>query len=417
MVGRNSEIAREDVHRPSRNDPQNGVRVDDSIHDFIDEAVSAEGDHKFIAVFDSTTRHRDRFVARGRLGAIELEAGFEGGDDDPLERGRYPSGLGVHDQMRAQHNGQYPSIEGYDARMIHEYGDVIAVDTFMHGFEGITAVYVLPPDVLIEVGPATSLESTLAGLEEAGVKNLEWIIVTHIHLDHAGAIGHFAERFRNARIAVRVEGAPHLVDPTRLWASASRLYRDMEGMWGEMKPVAEERILAVDTDGLIGELSDGRRIEAIHAPGHARHQMALLERRSGDMFVGDAIGVRIQDAGVIRPATPPPDFDLEVAVETIERLRSLRPARIFPTHFGPAPNADDAFTEGGSRMHQWVEAAEKVIADGGGVEEIAEEFRRKKSEFYPDLSDDLVKRLEGTTSYDLNAAGIFRYLTKRRETS
>lgn len=319
--------------------------------------------------------------------------------------------------MRAQHNEQYPSIEGYDARMIHEYGDVIAVDTFMHGFEGITAVYVLLPDVLIEVGPATSLDSTLAGLEEAGVKDLEWIIVTHIHLDHAGAIGHFAERFPSARIAVRVEGAPHLVDPTRLWASASRLYQDMEGMWGEMKPVAEERILAVTSDGLIGELSDGRRIEAIHAPGHARHQMALLERRSGDLFVGDAIGVRIQDAGVIRPATPPPDFDLEVAVETIERLRSLRPARVFPTHFGPAPNADDAFTEGGSRMHQWVEAAEKVIADGGGVEEIADEFRRKKSEFYPDLSDDLVRRLEGTTSYDLNAAGIFRYLSKRRETS
>lgn len=305
---------------------------------------------------------------------------------------------------------------GYHRRvLIHDYGDVIAIDTFMHGIEGITAVYYLPGPrpAVIETGPASSLDHTFKGLEEAGADDLELIILTHIHLDHAGAVGHFAERFPRAQIVVRIEGAPHIADPSRLWASAARLYPNMEEMWGEMLPAPEARITAVSSDDPIADLGDGRRIDALYAPGHAKHQMALLDRQSGDMYAGDAIGVFLPEAGVIRPATPPPDFNLEQSVTTVERLRSLRPRRLFPTHFGPVPDVNAAFDEAVLRYRQWVAAAEEAVAAGGGTSEVAEAFRSKTPEFYPSLDPALIPKLERTTSYELNALGILRYLSKR----
>lgn len=304
--------------------------------------------------------------------------------------------------------------------MIHDYGSgVIGIDTFMHGIEGLTALYHLdgPRPALIESGPGSSIDNISAGLEEAGVDHLDWIILTHIHLDHAGAVGHLAKRFPEARVIVRQEGAPHLVDPSRLWASASRLYPDMERLWGEMLPVDEDRIVAVAEDGVVADLGDGRSIEAHYAPGHAKHQMALLDPSRGDLFTGDAIGVFLPGSPVMRPATPPPDFDLERTIETVEDLRKLNAVRVFPTHFGPIPEPDLAFDEAILRFEQWVEIAKRVFAAGGDTTAIATEFRRQRDDLYRGVPDDLVQKFNNTTSYDLNAAGIFRYLKEGEKTS
>jgi len=303
----------------------------------------------------------------------------------------------------------------HDNTLIQTYeSGVVAIDTLMHGREGITAVYYLPGEhpALIETGPGSSIEATRQGLAEAGVDRIDWIVVTHIHLDHAGAVGHLAEQFPDAVIVVREEGAPHLIDPSRLWASAARLYPDMEKMWGEMIPVHQDRIRAVSEDGPVADLG-GRELHAYYAPGHAKHHMALFETTNGDLFTGDAIGVYLPDAGRIRPATPPPEFDLEVSLATIEKLRSLKPKRVFPTHFGQVPSPDAAFDEAGEQYTRWVAMAEEVFAKGGDQSQIAEAFRAKRQEFYPDLSTEAIDKLEQTTSYELNAAGIFRYLTKR----
>jgi glyoxylase-like metal-dependent hydrolase (beta-lactamase superfamily II) len=300
--------------------------------------------------------------------------------------------------------------------MIHDFGSVIAVDTFMHGIEGITAVYYLPGPrpAIIEAGPASSLDATMQGLEEAGVDRLDWIVLTHIHLDHAGAVGQLAQRFPEARVVVRTEGAPHLTDPSRLIASAARLYPNMD-MWGPFVPVPEERIDAISADSPIADLGDGRRLDAVYAPGHAKHQMAIFDRRRGDVFAGDAVGVRLPEIGVTRPATPPPEFDLELSIETVEKIRSLRPARVFPTHFGPVPEVNPALDEAILRFNQWVGAAKEVMAAGGDVPEIAAAFRSRSREFYPGLTEETQAKLEGTTSYLLNAAGIARYLKKKAE--
>lgn len=289
----------------------------------------------------------------------------------------------------------------------------------MHGLEGITAVYYLPGPrpAIIEAGPGSSIEATTTGLEEAGVDDLDWIVLTHIHLDHAGAVGHLAARYPKARVIVREEGARHLVDPSRLWASASRIYPDMEGLWGSFLPVEESRITPVSEDGIVADLGDGRRLQAIYAPGHANHHMAILESATGDLFTGDAMGVYFSAARCIRPATPPPEFNLLIWLQTLEHIKHLQPSRIFPTHFGPFPDPEEALVEAPMRLRQWTEAAELVVRSGGDASAVADKFRQMRDEWYPDLDSALlIDKFEQTTSYEMNASGIYRYLT-RSETS
>jgi glyoxylase-like metal-dependent hydrolase (beta-lactamase superfamily II) len=295
-------------------------------------------------------------------------------------------------------------------------GGVFAIDSVMHGRPGVTAVYYLPGPrpAIVETAPASSLESVLAGLEAVGADHLDWIVVTHIHLDHAGAAGHLARRFPEARIVVRSEGAPHLVDPTKLWASASRLYDDMERLWGSMLPVPAERIAAVAEDGVVADLGDGRVLRAVYTPGHAAHHMALFEPAGGDVFTGDAIGVYLAEVGAVHPATPPPEFDLEAALDSIERVRRLRPGRVFPTHFGPMPAVEPLLDEAGERLRRAVALAEQVAAAGGGLKAIIQAFDEEELGVLPGLDPVLADRLAHTTSHELNARGVARYLTKRR---
>jgi glyoxylase-like metal-dependent hydrolase (beta-lactamase superfamily II) len=295
---------------------------------------------------------------------------------------------------------------------------VVTIDSVMHGAEGVTAVYYLPGPrpAIIETAPTTSLPSVLAGLSAAGVTDLDWIVLTHIHLDHAGAAGHLAQRFPRARVVVRAEGAPHLVDPSRLWASAARLYPDMDALWGPMLPIAADRIDAVSSDGVVADLGDGRRLEAIYTPGHARHHMALFEPESGDLFTGDAAGVFLEEVGSVHPATPPPEFDLGASLESLRRMEALGARRAFPTHFGRSVlSPAELFAGAGESLRRAVSLAEEVVASGGGAPEIAGRLREDELAALPRLSEDadLARRLGETTSYELNAAGIARYLRKR----
>ncbi len=295
-------------------------------------------------------------------------------------------------------------------------GGVLAIDSVMHGRPGVTAVYCLPGPrpAIIETAPATSLPAVMAGLEAAGISELDWIVVTHVHLDHAGAAGHLAARFPSACVVVRSEGAPHLVDPSRLWSSASRLYDDMEGLWGSMLPIPAERIVAVSQDGPVADLGDGRVLQAIYTPGHAVHHMALYEPGGGDLFAGDAIGVYLAEVGAVRPAAPPPEFDLETALDSIERIRRVGAARVFPTHYGPMPQVGPLLDEAGDRLTQAVALAESVVAGGGGVAAIQSAFIAAEMTLLPGLDPVLSDRLAHTITHELNALGVARYLRKKR---
>ena len=297
----------------------------------------------------------------------------------------------------------------------------ITIDTKMHGLEGITAAFLLKGEAiaLVETGPKTSFAHLSAGLEANGIDGLDWIIVTHIHLDHAGAAGTLARRFPEARIAVHEVGAPHLVDPSKLWKSASRIYGDqMETLWGGIDPIDEDRIHVV-ADGDEIDLGD-RRLRAVETPGHAYHHHAYLDDATGILFTGDAVGVRLPEVGVVRPATPPPEFHLEKAIASIERIKALGPEVLWLTHFGAHNRGErvlavdelcDEAIDALRIWDSWVTAAREGNDD---LPQIAAAVRTQARSFLErGLEPEATERMEQTTSYEMNTSGYLRYQDKK----
>lgn len=292
----------------------------------------------------------------------------------------------------------------------------IVIDTKMHTYAGITATFLVRGDktALVETGPKSSVENVLAGLETAGIDRLDWLVVTHIHLDHAGAAGTLAERFPEARIAVHPVGAPHLVDPSKLWSSAGRIYGDaMDRLWGGIDPIPEARIEIIG-DGDVIDLG-GRTLTAIETPGHAGHHHAYLDDATGIVFTGDAMGVRPQGIAAIRPATPPPEFKLDVALDSIERLRRTELKELWFTHFGPSDlPLEEAFAASAEALERWGAWVEEERKDTADIDEVtAGVVARDRAHLGATLSEEDVTRMEHTTSYRMNVSGYMRYFDKR----
>lgn len=298
----------------------------------------------------------------------------------------------------------------------------ILIDTKMHGMEGITGCFVVKGSertALVETGPKSSLEHVLKGLEDAGVDALDWIVVTHIHLDHAGAAGTLAARFPTARVAVHEVGAPHLADPSKLWSSAARIYGErMDELWGGIDPIDPERITAL-TGGDEIDLG-GRKLTAHETPGHARHHHTYVDDATGIAFTGDAMGVRLADVGVVRPATPPPEFDLEDAIASIEKIRALGASELWLTHFGSQKpqSQDEVCDEAVTALRSWAEWVKDARASTEDLDEIAAQVQKRAEEDLGGrLTPDAIDRMEQTTSYWMNTWGYVRYLDRKAKAS
>jgi len=222
---------------------------------------------------------------------------------------------------------------------------VTTLDVGLQGRPEVVAAGLIEgPDgiALVDPGPSSSLPGLEAGLERVGhaLDEVDAVLVTHIHLDHSGAAGTILRRNPRARVYVHERGAPHVVDPSKLVASATRLYGDaMERLWGEIVPVPADRVQALRGGETI-EVA-GLRLEVAYTPGHAVHHVSYFEAASGTAFAGDTAGIRIAPWLAVVPPTPPPDIDVEVWQESIRRLRGWRPSRLFLTHFGPFEDVND----------------------------------------------------------------------------
>jgi glyoxylase-like metal-dependent hydrolase (beta-lactamase superfamily II) len=296
---------------------------------------------------------------------------------------------------------------------------VTAVDTVMCGRFRATSSYLLdgPEPAIVETGPTTSLDALSEGLVSLGVGpgDLAHVIVTHIHLDHAGGAGAVAGRFPAATVWVHERGAPHLADPTRLEASAARIYgpERLRELFGPIHPVPSDRLHAVG-DGDTIPLGD-RALEVLYTPGHAGHHVCLRDTRTGGVFVGDAFGVFLPDVRVLRPATPPPEFDLELAVRSVERVAALRPAVLLFSHFGPDSEVPELCELAVTRLREWTEIVEDVLGSTDRVEDVVAALEVRTE---PDLDEGRRagggrERYELLSSYEMNALGIMRYLKSR----
>jgi glyoxylase-like metal-dependent hydrolase (beta-lactamase superfamily II) len=229
------------------------------------------------------------------------------------------------------------------------------IDVMHLGRDRVICAYQLD-GLVVDPGPASCVEALIEGLGEVTPRAL---LLTHIHLDHAGAAGVLARRFPELLVYVHEKGAPHLVDPSRLLESAARLYGDdMERLWGEVAPVPRERVRPLAG----GETVEGFRVA--YTPGHASHHVSYLHEDSGHAYVGDVAGVRIPPSDFTVAPTPPPDIDVEGWLDSLERVAAWRPAELCLTHFGRITEVGDQLERVRSALLGSADAAREADGDG-----------------------------------------------------
>jgi glyoxylase-like metal-dependent hydrolase (beta-lactamase superfamily II) len=300
-------------------------------------------------------------------------------------------------------------------------GDVYEIDTRMAGYTGITAGYLILSDrpCLVEPGTSGSAPVVQAALTELGVgpDDLASVVVTHIHLDHAGGVGDIAQMYPQAEVVVHEKGARHLVGPERLMRSARMVYGDkLDELFGELKPTDAARIRAVEDTGAI-DLGGGRRLESYYSPGHAKHHVGLMDSQTGDLYVGDAAGIYVQETADVRPATPPPDFDLETALRSLERFQSLEPERLLFAHYGPVTAVADTLERSAEELRVWVDAVKDARDLGLDLDHAVAMVRDRTKDRYrmtTEITDpEEVEKYEILNGAVSNVAGIMHSLEKR----
>ena len=269
------------------------------------------------------------------------------------------------------------------------------IDVMHLGHDRVIGAWEVGEGVVVDPGPASSVETLLEHVEPRA------LLLTHIHLDHAGAAGVLARRNPDLRIYVHERGAPHLIDPSRLLGSAGQLYGDqMERLWGEVAPVPEERVTVLEG----GETVEGCRVE--YAPGHASHHVVYLHEDSGDAFVGDVGGVRVPPFEFTLAPTPPPDIDLERWNASLDLLAEWGPKRLCLTHFGAVDDAAGQI----DRMREWLSEWGPKARDLG-----REGFVGAVTERMHEAGEEIGTRLEQAAPPDQLWQGLDRYWRKRAE--
>jgi glyoxylase-like metal-dependent hydrolase (beta-lactamase superfamily II) len=285
------------------------------------------------------------------------------------------------------------------------HAEIIAT-AVLHGPAGVA---------LVDPGPSTTMATLTAALEARGIRfsDVRQLLLTHIHLDHAGATGSITGKHPHIEVLVHERGARHLVDPSKLVASAERIYAaDMDRLWGEILPVAASRIRSLSGGETISVV--GRELKVEYTPGHASHHVSYLDSASHIAFVGDTAGIRRGSGTFVMPPTPPPDIDLEAWDNSIARIGRWRPSTLFITHFGPHAPVGPHLTELADHLRLTSGLAKASLAREGSDEarevwfadEIRRELRRRMSE-----SDAHAYEVAGR--FDLSWRGLARYWRKK----
>ena len=252
------------------------------------------------------------------------------------------------------------------------------VDVAYQGQARLIACGVLETEaglLLVDPGPTVSLDRLAGGLalRGFGFDDVCGVLLTHIHLDHAGATGTLVARYPHVQVYVHRIGAKHMIRPERLLASAQRIYGDEMAMrWGDFLPTPEANVHRLDGGETVAV--GGRTLEVAYTPGHAIHHVSYLDHATGIAFVGDTAGMRVTGLRYLVPVAPPPDIHLERWHESLDKLRAWNPARLFLTHFGPSGDVRWHLDEVARRLDAWAEEVRLLLQDGGDDHERARAF-------------------------------------------
>jgi glyoxylase-like metal-dependent hydrolase (beta-lactamase superfamily II) len=268
---------------------------------------------------------------------------------------------------------------------------------------------------IIDPGPTSTLPTLTAALNAAGVDvtDVTAVLLTHIHLDHAGATGTLLKAQPKIRVYVHEKGAPHMIDPSKLLASATRLYGDqMDRLWGECLPVPAGNVVALAGGERV--VAGGRELEVAYTPGHASHHVSYFSSDTGLAFVGDTAGVRVVQGGVNIPPTPPPDIDFDLWRTSIARIAAWRPETLFLTHFGPHRPVTAHLSELVEELDHIAALGKTSLAlertDDDREAWFADEIRRMLRQR---MSESNARAYEVAGRFDLNWRGLARYWRKK----
>lgn len=270
---------------------------------------------------------------------------------------------------------------------------------------------------IVDPGPGSTLDTLKQQLRVHGasVSHLDALLLTHIHLDHAGATGALVRENPNLAVYVHRLGAPHMVDPSKLLASAARLWPDnLHQLFGEAVPVPAENLRILEGGETISLGS--RKIEVAYTPGHASHHVSYFEDAEGVAFVGDTTGIKIEGHAYVMPATPPPDIDLRIWDGSFAAILQRKPKRLFLTHFGFSDDPAAHIAQFRERLHRWMEMTEKILQSAPSDEAAMESFMTKaRAEIGEHLPPQDVEQYAATAGLNLSFLGLTRHARKRAQ--
>ncbi|MFQ5837450.1 MAG: MBL fold metallo-hydrolase [Thermoplasmata archaeon] len=289
--------------------------------------------------------------------------------------------------------------------------NIYLIDVMMFGEPNFGGVYFIDDErrTIVETGTSHDYPRILSALKQLNVEpsSVQNVIVTHIHLDHAGGAGYLLDYLENAKVYVHERGFPHLARPERLLESASRALGEAFKDYGTLKPMPETRMVALRG----GEVLDlgGRELEFIYTPGHARHHLCVLDRSTRSLFAGDAAGIYFPEDERLIPTTPFPEFDLPRAIETMRTVARLNPKALLYTHFGPRQDAQKALRNQQAEYERWGRQSKELLDAG----DLGEAVRTVYEGWYADVGGfprPFVERVIET-----NLRGFQKFFQRTRE--
>jgi glyoxylase-like metal-dependent hydrolase (beta-lactamase superfamily II) len=301
-----------------------------------------------------------------------------------------------------------------------EIGDGLwQLDLGFQGRAGVIAAYLLAGEgdlALIETGPSSCLANLTVGIAQTGhnISELTHALVTHIHLDHAGAAGPIARDNPRLQVFVHPFGAPHMIDPSKLVSSATRIYGDqMEPLWGEFAPIAEAQVHPL-LDGELIKVA-GRRLLAAFTPGHAHHHVAYVDLADRIAFTGDVGGVRMQGTDYVCPPTPPPDLDREKWWVSIDRLQGFELDRLYLTHFGEFGDVERHLADLGPNLDEFLQMGTDALDAGLDPDELTRRLHERMARGLGNVHPGVLVNLEWATPSYMATLGLMRWYRKQRE--
>lgn len=281
--------------------------------------------------------------------------------------------------------------------------NIYLIDDYLYSIPKFGSVYLLNEEkkVLVDTGVVTSASAVLDGIRKVGVRpeDIAYIIVTHIHLDHAGGVGVLLKDMPQAQVVVHHKGARHLIDPVRLVNSSIEVQgEEFIAGQGEVLPIERHRVQEIH-DGDTIRLGKEQLLKFIDAPGHAPHELCISETRNGGLFVGDAVGVSIAENEILLPFHPPPDFDLELCLNTLERLAKLAPTVLYYAHFGVSNKVQENIRLAREKLQVWDDIVTKAIKEDA----FDDAARRLMAQAYAELEP--IKGVESLRS-------LYEYMVK-----